>query len=187
MEIDFPEPLSYKEVVLGKDQPVCALERIRLDLSNQQARRTLLGELNARSNKALVLTEGLLIYLSQEEVGDLAKDLAACSHFCRWVTDLSSPGLLRMMQRTAGKELSKAGAPFKFGPAEGPGFFLPFGWRALDVKSILKTAARFNRPPLMLRLLSRLRAATGLSRAQKPGASRFELRARPRSECGVVR
>jgi O-methyltransferase involved in polyketide biosynthesis len=103
-----------------------------------------------------VLTEGLLIYLSAEEVAALAKDLAAGSHFQRWILELGSPGLLRMMQRTAGKQLSEVGAPFKFAPAEGPAFFTPHGWEPMDVKSLLKTATQFKRPPFFLRLLGRL-------------------------------
>lgn len=156
IEVDLPEILSYKEGVLAKERPSCALERIRLDLSDGNARRALFADLDRRANKILVLTEGLLIYLSAEEVSAFAKDLAAGPHFQRWIMDLSSPGLLRMMQRTAGKQLSQAGAPFKFAPAEGPSFFTPHGWEPVNVQGLLKTATRFKRPPLVLRLLSHL-------------------------------
>ena len=156
IDVDLPEILAYKEGILSSEKPVCALERIRVDLSEGSARRALFASLDRRANKILVLTEGLLIYLSAEEVASLAKDLAAGSHFQRWIMDLSSPGLLRMMQRTTGKQLSKVGAPFKFAPAEGPAFFTTHGWEPVDVKGLLKTAARFKRPPFFLRLLGRL-------------------------------
>ena len=156
IEVDLPEILTYKEGILANAKPGCVLERIRLDLSDANARRALFTELDRRANKILVLTEGLLIYLDAQEVVSLASDLAACSHFQRWIMDLSSPGLLRMMQRTTGKQLSEVGAPFKFGPVEGPAFFTPHGWEPMDVKGLLKTAARFKRPPFVLRLLSRL-------------------------------
>ena len=156
IDVDLPEILAYKEGILSSEKPVCALERIRVDLSDGSARRALFASLDRRANKILVLTEGLLIYLSAEEVASLAKDLAAGSHFQRWIMDLSSPGLLRMMQRTTGKQLSKVGAPFKFAPAEGPAFFTTHGWEPVDVKGLLKTAARFKRPPFFLRLLGRL-------------------------------
>jgi len=128
----------------------------RTDLSDGSARRALFASLDRRANRVLILTEGLLIYLSAEEVAALARDLAAGSHFQRWIMDLGSPGLLRMMQRTTGKQLSKVGAPFKFGPAEGPAFFAPHGWEPLEVKGLLKTATQFKRPPFFLRLLGRL-------------------------------
>jgi methyltransferase (TIGR00027 family) len=156
MEVDLPEILTYKEGILANEKPACALERVRTDLSDGSARRALFADLDRRAKKVLILTEGLLIYLSADEVASFAKDLAACSHFQRWIMDLSSPGLLRMMQRTTGEQLSKVGAPFKFAPAEGPAFFSPHGWDPIEVKGLLKTATRFKRPPFILRLLGRL-------------------------------
>jgi methyltransferase (TIGR00027 family) len=156
IEVDLPEILTYKEGILANERPACALERVRLDLSDGNARRALFADLDRRANKILVLTEGLLIYLSAEEVSALAKDLALGPHFQRWILELASPGLLRMMQRTTGKQLSEVGAPFKFAPAEGPAFFTPHGWEPADVRSLLKTATQFKRPPFFLRLLGRL-------------------------------
>ena len=156
IEVDLPEILAYKEEILASEKPVCALERVSLDLSDGNARRTLFADLDRRAKKILVLTEGLLIYLSAEEVAALARDLASGASFQRWIMDITSPGLLKMMQKTTGKELSQIGAPFKFAPAEGPAFFAPHGWEAIEVKSLLKTATKFKRPPFFLRLLGHL-------------------------------
>ena len=156
IEVDLPEILAYKEEILANEKPTCALERVRLNLADSHARRALFDELNRRARKILVLTEGLLIYLSEEEVARLAEDLASGASFQRWITDLSSPGLLKMMQKTTGKHLSKVGAPFKFAPAQGAAFFAPHGWEPMEVKAILQTAAKFKRPPFFLRLLGRL-------------------------------
>ena len=156
IEIDLPEILDYKEAVLAAEKPGCRLQRIRLNLSDEGARKTVFAELAARAKKILVLTEGLIIYLEPAEVSSLARDLAANPPFQRWILDLHSPGLLQLMQRTTGQQLSKVGAAFKFGPPEGPMFFEPLGWSALEVQGLLKTATRFKRPPLGLRLLSRL-------------------------------
>ena len=156
IEVDLPEILTYKEEILANEKPSCALERVRLDLSDGNARRSLFAQFNQRARKILVITEGLLIYLSSEEVAALARDLAAGTDFQRWILDLASPRLLRMMQRTTGKHLSKVGAPFKFAPQEGPAFFSPDGWGTMEVKGILKTATQFKRPPFFLRLLGHL-------------------------------
>jgi methyltransferase (TIGR00027 family) len=156
IEVDLPGILAYKEEILAGEKPTCALERIRLDLADVNARRALFASLNQRAKKILINTEGLLIYLSAEEVAALARDLAAGGNFQRWIMDLSSPGLLKMMQKTTGKRLSEIGAPFKFAPAEGPAFFSPHGWEPMDVQSMLRTATRFKRPPLFLRLLGLL-------------------------------
>jgi methyltransferase (TIGR00027 family) len=156
IEVDLPEILAYKEEILTNEKPTCALERVRLNLADSDARRTLFAALNRRAKKVLVLTEGLLIYLSEEEVAALARDLANGASFQRWIMDFGSPGLLKMMQKTAGRHLSKVGAPFKFAPAEGPAFFRRYGWEPVEVKAILQTAAKFKRPPFLMRLLARL-------------------------------
>jgi len=164
IEVDLPEILAYKEEILVNEKATCALERVRLNLADGDARRTLFAELNRRAKKILVLTEGLLIYLSEEEVARLARDVASGASFERWIMDLGSPGLLKMMQKTTGKHLSKAGAPFKFAPAEGPAFFTPHGWEPMEVKAILQTAAKFKRTPFFLRLLARLPERPGPAR-----------------------
>jgi methyltransferase (TIGR00027 family) len=150
VEVDLPEILSYKEEILENEKPKCRLERIRLDLTDAPGRRTLFSELDRRAEKIAILTEGLLIYLATEEVGSLASDLAAAAHFHSWIIDLASPGQLKLMQRTTGKQLMEAGAAFKFGPPEGASFFTPYGWASKSVEGLLKTAAQFNRPPAEL-------------------------------------
>jgi methyltransferase (TIGR00027 family) len=161
VEVDLPEILDYKQDVLKDAKPVCELEQIRLDLSNVTARRELFKRLSGQANNVLILTEGLLIYLTAEEAGALAADLAAQPSFRRWIIDLASPGLLRMLQEGINRELSAAGAPLKFGPAEGPAFFEPFGWTPIDVRSILKTAARLGRLSFGMRLISLLPESKG--------------------------
>ena len=147
VEVDFPEIVSYKEDILASETPVCRLERIPMDLSDVQARRALFADLNRRAKKIAVLSEGLLIYFATEAVVSLAKDLAAESNIQNWVLDLASPGQLKLMQRSSGIQLSEAGAAFKFGPPEGPNFFVPYGWEPIDIQGLLKTAAQFKRSP----------------------------------------
>jgi methyltransferase (TIGR00027 family) len=150
VEVDLPDIISYKEEILANEEPRCRLERVSLDLSDVPGRRTLFAELNSRAQKIVVASEGLLIYFATEDVASLAKDLAAEKHFQSWVIDLASPGQLRLMQRTSGKQLSEVGAAFKFGPPEGANFFTPHGWEPKDVQGMLKTAAQCNRAPAEL-------------------------------------
>ena len=147
VEVDFPEIVSYKEEILASEKPVCRLERVSMDLTDVQSRRALFADLNRRAKKIAILSEGLLIYFATEDVVSLAKDLAAESNIQSWVLDLASPGQLKLMQRSSGKQLSEAGAGFKFGPPEGPNFFVPLGWEPIDIQGLLKTAAQFKRSP----------------------------------------
>jgi methyltransferase (TIGR00027 family) len=161
IEVDLPALLTYKEEVLAGERPVCSLERVRLDLSDTAARRDLFAKLGQRAKNALVVTEGLLIYLKESEVGTLAEDLAAQPGFRHWVVDIASPGLLQMLQREIGSQLSKAGAPLQFAPEAGPDFFTSHGWKAIAVRSPLKAAARAKRLPFWLRLVALLPESTG--------------------------
>jgi methyltransferase (TIGR00027 family) len=156
IEVDLPEILSYKEEVLRGEKPVCHLERIPLDLANTSTRRERFEEWGRRAGKALILTEGLTIYLSTDEVSSLAQDLAGPPGFQRWVLDLASPKLLSMLQKNMGAELEKAGAPLQFAPPEGVAFFTRFGWKPLEVRSTLKTAGRLRRLALWMWLISLL-------------------------------
>lgn len=156
IEVDLPDILAYKQDILAKDTPKCRLERIALDLSNVSGRKDLFVDLNQRASRITVITEGLLIYLAADQVSLLARDLAENQHFQTWILDIASPGLLKMMQKSAGKTLTEVGAPFRFAPPEGPEFFAPCGWFPETVEGLLKVASRFKRPPLFLRLLSKL-------------------------------
>jgi methyltransferase (TIGR00027 family) len=147
VEVDLPDIVSYKEEILAGARPACHLERIAMDLADEGARRDLFAGLDRQAKKIAVLAEGLLIYFTSEQVGSLARVLAAGDHFHTWVIDLASPAQLKMMQWTMGKQLDGAGAAFKFGPPEGPEFFAPYGWAAQDVRGLLQTAVELNRAP----------------------------------------
>jgi O-methyltransferase involved in polyketide biosynthesis len=126
-------------------------ERVALDLSDVPARRRLFAELARRATRITVASEGLLVYLGPDEVGELARDLAAEASFRRWATDLVSPALLKMLQKQVGTPLSQAGAPLKFAPADGPAFFARNGWRPIEAVSMLHAAARLKRLPFWMR------------------------------------
>jgi O-methyltransferase involved in polyketide biosynthesis len=147
VEVDFPEIVSYKEHILAGDKPKCRLERVALDLAQISERRALFAALDGRAKKIAIVSEGLLIYFATEDVGVLSRDLASYAHFQNWIVDLASPGQLKLMERSMGKQLSEANAPFRFGPPEGVNFFREYGWASVDVRGMLKTAAELKRAP----------------------------------------
>ena len=166
VEVDLPEILDYKEQVLRNEKPSCMLEHIRLDLSDVPGRRAVFANLAQSAKRALIITEGLVIYLTPEAVGDLAADLAAHPTFHSWIMDIASPGLLRMLKKRMAAQLTQA-APFKFAPEEGPRFFERYGWKPVEVQSLLKNAAQLKRLSLILRLFAFL-PETEKSRRDRP-------------------
>jgi len=156
VEVDLPEILDYKEEVLKAEKPVCSLERVRLDLSDAKARRSLFCRFAGEAAKALVITEGLLIYLRGEQVVALAEDLQHFPTFQRWVLDIASPGLLRMLQKNTHQQFGENVSPLQFAPDDGPAFLARNGWKPLEVHSMLKTAAGLKRLTFFMRLLALL-------------------------------
>lgn len=182
IEVDLPEILDYKEEVLRSETPVCTLERIKLDLSAAQARRGLFAQLGGRFSNALVIAEGLLVYLDEDEVGALARDLAAAPGFCRWIVDIASPTLLRMLKKNMAP-LEKAGLPLKFSPGQGPEFFRRHGWRPEQVRSIIHTAAHLKRLAFHLRLIARFSSPE--FRADRPWSAVCLLTHDPGGQSGL--
>jgi len=161
VEVDLPEILDYKAEVLASATPRCALERVPIDLANPDARRGLFNRLGRTGSRALVLSEGLLVYLMSAEVCALGQDLAAPPSFTEWIVDIASPGLLKMLQERTGAIMAAAGSPFVFAPPEGPAFFERCGWSPADVKSMLKTAHKLKRLPFMLRMFAMMPESAG--------------------------
>jgi methyltransferase (TIGR00027 family) len=156
VEVDLPGILDYKEGIIGGAAPVCALERVRLDLADEEARRPVFARIAAGATRAVILSEGLLIYLSPAQVASLARDLAAPAPFTHWVIDMASPGLMKMLSARSGKAIADAGAPFVFAPLEGPEFFRPLGWAPARVESLLQTAKQVKRLSFFMRLIASL-------------------------------
>lgn len=175
IEVDLPEILAHKEEILGNEKPVCALERVRLDLADVTGRRRLFQDLGSKSRRALIVSEGLLAYLTEDEVGSLAEDLAGPGSFQNWLLDFGSPALMKMLQKRMGAQLTQA--PFKFAPATGPEFFTPHGWKLARAESVFKTAARLKRLPFPLSLFALL-PDSGEFKANRPwsAACLFERR-----------
>jgi O-methyltransferase involved in polyketide biosynthesis len=98
----------------------------------------------------LVVTEGLLIYLTPEQVGELARDLHAMPSYQWWLIDLANPTLLKIMERSWGKAVQGGNAPFLFAPAQGTDFFRPFGWEEIEFRSTMEEARRLDREMRMM-------------------------------------
>ena len=147
IDVDLEGILSYKEAALAGERATCRIEFIKADLRDQAARRTLFQRVGASARRVLVISEGLLVYLTPENVTALATDLAAQPAFRWWLIDLSSPKLLEWLRHTWGSQLQTGNAPMIFAPAEGTAFFAPAGWHEAEYHPMLDAAVRLHRAP----------------------------------------
>src|SRR5207237_4039013 len=143
--VDFADVIAYKQEQLAGERPACGLEQVGVDLTDVARRRALFGQIAAAARRVLVVSEGLLIYLTPEAVASLAADLAAPAPLRCWLIDLGSPRLLKMMEKTWGRAVAAGNAPVRFAPPHGTEFFEPLGWREAEFRSMWDESLRLKR------------------------------------------
>ncbi|HET7921608.1 MAG TPA: SAM-dependent methyltransferase [Gammaproteobacteria bacterium] len=148
VEVDLPDMIEYKREQLRDATCFCRLERHALDLRDSDALRALLEKVGAAADRMLVITEGLLIYLEEQQVKDLAWDLYRQAVVKRWLTDLVSPRLLKYMRHV--QQHLPANAQFHFAPHDHADFFLSRSWHAKAFHSTWEDAKRLHRREVRL-------------------------------------
>ncbi|MBX9638986.1 MAG: SAM-dependent methyltransferase [Mycobacteriaceae bacterium] len=148
VEADLPQLREEKTQLLADQKPRCQLTRTAVDLADPRARDSFFNEALDGAAKALVLTEGLLMYLEESDVTSLSGALQR-PEVSWWMLDFAGPGLKRMMNRKMAGLLQNA--PFKFAPENGLAYFENLGWRVVESESLFTAARRFDRLPMLMR------------------------------------
>lgn len=167
IEVDYPHMIEHKQQSLAGQTPRCTLEQVKLDLAQRPERQALFADIAARSKSALVLTEGVLPYLTPEHVGELADDLHAHPTIDHWIIDYFAPAVLRFRKRVAGQ---LANAPFVFAPDDWFGFFATHGWTREQIRYIPEVGTELDRPmpvPRPARIIMKLLTLLGRNRIQR--------------------
>lgn len=151
-DVDLPDMIAYREEHLAGERPGCVHENVAADLTDAGQRAAAFGRVASAGAPVLVVTEGLLVYLTAGQVAALARELRAQTAFRWWLIDLASPQLLKMLSRSWGKSLAAGNAPMQFAPPEGTRFFEPHGWREVEYRSAWEESFRLNRTMPMGRL-----------------------------------
>jgi methyltransferase (TIGR00027 family) len=175
IEADYPHIVEFKENQLSKQRPRCQLEPVKIDLSDLSERRKLFASVNARAKKILVLTEGLVPYLSLEEAASLADDLRTLDRARYWIVEYLSPQNAQYWNRGRMKQLTQ-NAPFKFAPEDWFGFFEVHGWRPREIRYLPDEADRLHRPmhsPPFLRIVFLIRGLFA-SKEQRAAFRKFQ-------------
>jgi methyltransferase (TIGR00027 family) len=166
IEADLPGLLAEKEQSLAGQTPRCQLTRSAVDLADPAARDAFLDEALAGARRALVVTEGLLMYLDYPDVVALSNSLTRPA-VAWWLIEFWAAGLKKWMDKKTDGIMQNA--PFKFGPANGIAYFENLGWKPLEVEPILSAAHRFHRLSPWYRFLASLPQPD----PRKPGRMRW--------------
>jgi methyltransferase (TIGR00027 family) len=159
IEVDLPGIMGYKEQKLVDAKPHCRVERIRLDLTNRDERKKLFERISRDAERVLVISEGLLVYLTEEDVSALASDLYDQSNFYWWMMDLLTPELLDWLLKNTFKRFASGDVQMHFAPKGGANFFHSYGWATSESRLVSKEARRLKREmpkAWLFRLLSPL-------------------------------
>lgn len=149
-EIDLPSLVSYKESALvGAEPPTCRLERIAADLADADQRRAVLRDVAQRGQRILVLTEGVVPYLGDDDVAALAHDLRSHPSFVAWIVDYTSPFLSKQMKRRRDVNARLKNAPLRFAPADWASFFREHGWDLAEMRYLAVEGEQLGRPPVL--------------------------------------
>jgi methyltransferase (TIGR00027 family) len=171
IEVDYPQVIDWKADKLASARPRCRLDRVKLDLADLTARRALFADLGASSNRILILTEGVLPYLTTDAVAALAEDLKTIRGVS-WIVDYFSPETMRY-RKLIGVSRQMRAAPFHFEPGDWFAFFAQHGWRVAEMRYLADEAVRRGRRmplPLFVRLVVKTRRL--LSRGKGDGLQR---------------
>lgn len=159
IDVDLPAMLDYKASMMRDAKPACRYEAIPTNLVTASERLALFSRIDSESSATLVVAEGLLIYLTPEQVGGLAAELHRQRSFRWWLIDLASPRLLQILEKSWGRKLAQGNAPFQFAPPNGTEFFREFGWKEASYRSAMEEAHRLGREMPMMwfwRFLARI-------------------------------
>lgn len=178
IEIDFPQMIQFKTEKLKTEMPVCRLEHISADLADVPLRRSIFQRIGSEAKRVLLITEGVIAYLSANEAEALSRDLFAVPSFQYWIQDYRQGGV-RQMSAPKMRRLLKD-SPFKFDVVDSLSFFKRQGWQILENRIAADEGERINRPfpfifPWSLaffvmprKVLKKYRNATGYVMYEKP-------------------
>jgi len=152
IEVDFADILTEKETHLKEQKPLCQLKRIKLDLTDIKLRRALFSKISAEAKKVLVVSEGLLSYLPEEQVSLLSEDLKRQTNFRWWLFELISASGAEKFPQQSGEKLfhqyfsnSNNTSVFLFNPKQGLDFFQQRNWNIVEFYSVWKESRRLKR------------------------------------------
>jgi methyltransferase (TIGR00027 family) len=145
IEVDFPRIIKLKEERLKNDRPNCKLERFPLDLSQKTDRIKIFLDAAHDSKKTAILTEGVIPYLSNEEVATLANELHSQIPFEYWIVDYFSPKLMSVIQKDLLKNWQLKNAPLRFLPENWEGFFSEHKWTPYQTQYLITESLKLGR------------------------------------------
>lgn len=149
IEVDFQPILEYKRNALAGERPKCSRETVYADLANPADRDRVYAVVGG--GPALMVTEGLLMYLPADTVDALAREAPLRTGIREWLFDIASADLMRAAHNQGLDQIEKVRAKDHLTGSEITDAARRAGWRLVRHMSYARDSG-----PLVQRILGRL-------------------------------
>ena len=173
IEVDFADVLDYKEGRMAGETPRCLRERMTADLNDRADRRKVCAALGGEL--ALMITEGLLLYLSAATVEGIASDFKSNSPVRHWISDITTSSFTQAMGGGADvmKPIRHVQAPDALKGEEILAVLHRHGWNPAANRSYI-TGVEFTRPRILKMMGGKLPPRPQFPPGDPTGLIRFE-------------
>lgn len=103
IEADFADMLDYKDALMSAETPRCRRERITADLNDAAERRAVYAAVGPAP--ALMITEGLLVYLPAATVEALAAEAGRENGIAHWMSDIMTADFAKALNLDSGRSV----------------------------------------------------------------------------------
>lgn len=138
IEIDFADVLDYKDRLMSGETPNCRRERLEVDVNDKAQRRAMYE--TAGPAPALMITEGLLLYLPAATVDALAAESWKQSGVAHWISDITTSTFSQTLGRGADtmQSIRHVQAPDCLKGEQILEAFQRYGWTTSAMRSYIK-------------------------------------------------
>jgi methyltransferase (TIGR00027 family) len=109
IEVDFADMLNYKDALMAAETPRCRRERLTVDVNDAAQRHTIYAAAGAAP--ALMITEGLLMYLPAGTVEALAAEAWQKSGIAHWMSDITTSAFAKAIHLDTNQSVRNVQAP----------------------------------------------------------------------------
>jgi methyltransferase (TIGR00027 family) len=139
IEIDFPEMLDYKDALMAAEKPRCRRERLTADVNDPVQRRAIYAA--AGSGPALMITEGLLVYLPGATVEAIAEESRRESSITHWISDITTDAFVKAVGLDHMRVIGHVRAADSLSGEQTFDCILRHGWKSAAQRSYLTDMA----------------------------------------------
>jgi methyltransferase (TIGR00027 family) len=171
IEVDFSDVLDYKYRLLANEKAHCNVERLSVDLNDPVQRQTMYDKAGSR---ALMITEGVLMYLPAGTVKAMAAEAREKSGVAHWISDITTDSFNKALAGGRGRDhLEHVRAPDALSGEQILDVLSTHAWITAEMRSYIRDTA-FTQERVRRMFGDRPAAPPAFAEGDPTGVHRFE-------------